>query len=171
MSVFCWSKEFSHANDDSIKHSETKGVNKFGDKIRSILPMFIGTATLLFREDFRFRILFHLYAVSRDTRHSCCTIGWHVVNIGQRDPESGIDCGVGMQSQSDTSRRSFFLFGKSPQLDIIKTLQFKFHNHLSSVHHFVRKLNLEVQHLVTGVLNLRPVVSEFLWLCINHSAH
>jgi len=52
-----------------------------------------------------------------------------------------------MQSQSDMSHRSFLLFGELPQLDIIKTLQFKFHNHLPSFHHFVPKLNTEVQHL------------------------
>jgi len=109
--------------------------------------MFIGSATLLFREDIRITILFLLYAVSRDTRHSCCTIGFHVVNIGQRHPQNGIDWGVAMQNQPVMSHLSFLLLGKSPQLDIIKTLQFKFHNHLSYVHHFVHKLNLDVQHL------------------------
>ena len=109
--------------------------------------MFIGSATLLFREDIRITILFLLYAVSRDTSHSCCTIGFHVVNIGQRHPQNGIDWGAGMQNQPVMSRRSFLLLGKSQQLDIIKTLQFKFHNHLPSVHHFIHKLNLDVQHL------------------------
>jgi hypothetical protein len=47
----------------------------FGDTIRSIFPMFTGTATILFREDIRITTLFLLQLVSRDTRHSCCTVG------------------------------------------------------------------------------------------------
>jgi hypothetical protein len=147
--VFCWSKEFCHANDNtySIKLSETKGVNMFGDTIRFILPMFTGTATLLFRGDIRITTLFLSLLVSRDTRHSCCTIGWPVANIGQRHPQSGIDRTDGMQSQAVMSHRSLLLHGESPQLEIIKTLQFKFYNYLPSVHYFVQKLNLEPQHL------------------------
>ena len=141
--MFYWNKDSRHANDNSMKHCETNGMNLFGDTVRSVLP----TATLLFREDIRIKFLFRLYAVSRDTRHSCCTIGWHVANIGQRHPQSGIDWGVGMQSQPVTSHHSFQLLGKSPLLDIIKKLQFKFYSHLPSVRHFVHKLNLEFQHL------------------------
>jgi hypothetical protein len=69
------------------------------------------------------------------------------VNTGQRHPQNGIAWGVGMQNQPVMSHRSFWLLGKSPQLDIIKKLQFKSHDHLPSVHHFVHKLNLDVQHL------------------------
>jgi len=57
----------------------------FGDTVHSILPIFIGTATLLFVGNIRITI-FTLYAVSRDTRHSCCIVGWHVANICQRHP-------------------------------------------------------------------------------------
>jgi hypothetical protein len=52
-----------------------------------------------------------------------------------------------MQSQPVMSHHSFLLFGKWPQLYIIKTLQFKFHSHLLSVHHFVHKLNQEFEHV------------------------